>query len=767
MKVEFINNRVMFNDSALINGFSTTSNTLDTYCAFQFESIDNVLNVADVFNITFKNNSFAQSNRTGELITITPAYHCVQTYSDRKHLDMANVYNKIFHSSTTMIRSVPIKVCVCKNVISFTCIGVVENTQSNIYPGTAVTIYIAVTDEGGTIVPAIILAQLKVNHESHPELLFSPHTFIEEFYHCTHFNYTIYSSSSNITSAYLLISVLHEQPILRVNFQIQQCPIGFELQNGICGCNKFIKAIQKRIYNIEIMCSLSTESYKSYAIVRMTNNIWFWLGIGNEITTRVKRLETKRYTPSLIYSDLCPIGSCNFSKSSVNLLANDSLCIGQRMGQLCSECKPGYSIVFGSTQCYICTNIWLLTIMLYALLGILLVVFLGLLRFTIDHGIVTSLILYGNIATFGLMDLVGVDPEYIQYESIFLSLINLNIGYPICFYNGMSETVKIALQFVFPVYVWAIVIFTVLVSRRSVVFSNWISNRSVQVLMTLVHLSYVKLLVNVINVFSFLKVFVEKHSTNTLQVAYLWYSDASIPYGSTWGHVCLIILAVIFTCGFLIPYLLFSLFTPCCWRWRLIIRFRPVFETLYGPYKQKYAYWFGVRLLLLTIFAVIFAVSQGVNVYDQLLSYQIILTLFVIAQAWIQPFKNKLVNLIDTYHIINMTLQYCIYLFLSLRNELTKDYSKWTACLGIGSVFILFILVCIYHSFQYIPILNKCLVLLRNLIPAQVHLLYDKFKTKLTSNYRYSEQLLENSNSVLREPLLDSVSSNFRYYNNY
>ena len=159
-----------------------------------------------------------------------------------------------------MIRSIPIKVCVCKNVTSFTCIGVVENTQSNIYPGTPFTIYIAVTDEDGMIVPAIILAQLKVNHKSHPELLFSPHTFIEEFYHynhCAHFSYTIYTSSPN-TSAYLLISVLHEQPTLRVNFQIQQCPIGFELQNGICGCKQFIKAIQKRKYNIEIMCNLST-----------------------------------------------------------------------------------------------------------------------------------------------------------------------------------------------------------------------------------------------------------------------------------------------------------------------------------------------------------------------------------------------------------------------------------------------------------------------------------------------------------------------------
>ena len=103
VKVEFINNRVMFNDSALINGFSTTSNTLDTYCAFQFESIDSVLNVADAFNITFKNNTFA--NRTGELITITPAYHCVRTYSDRKHLDMGNMYNKVPLQSSNLYQS--------------------------------------------------------------------------------------------------------------------------------------------------------------------------------------------------------------------------------------------------------------------------------------------------------------------------------------------------------------------------------------------------------------------------------------------------------------------------------------------------------------------------------------------------------------------------------------------------------------------------------------------------------------------------------------
>ena len=76
------------------------------------------------------------------------------------------------------------------------------------------------------------------------------------------------------------------------------------------------------------MCNLSTDSNKSYALVRMTNNIWFWLGISNEITTRAKSLETNHYAPSMIYSCICPLGSCNHLKSSVNLLVNDSICIG-------------------------------------------------------------------------------------------------------------------------------------------------------------------------------------------------------------------------------------------------------------------------------------------------------------------------------------------------------------------------------------------------------------------------------------------------------
>ena len=105
-----------------------------------------------------------------------------------------------------------------------------------------------------------------------------------------------------------------------------------------------------------------------------------------------------------------------------------------------------------------------------------------------------------------------------------------------------------------------------------------------------------------------------------------------------------------------------------------------------------------------------------------------------------------------------MTLQYCIYLFLSLRNELTKDYSNWIACLGIGSIMLLFIVVVMFHSFQYIPILHTTLVSFNHLLPAQVNLFFVKFKTKLSPNDRISQTWLDDSNTVFREPLLESAN---------
>ena len=46
------------------------------------------------------------------------------------------------------------------------------------------------------------------------------------------------------------------------------------------------------------------------------------------------------------------------TNTTINITQPDIIiCRGNRMGWLCGECKEGYSVVLGNTDCYKCSNI--------------------------------------------------------------------------------------------------------------------------------------------------------------------------------------------------------------------------------------------------------------------------------------------------------------------------------------------------------------------------------------------------------------------------
>ena len=83
---------------------------------------------------------------------------------------------------------------------------------------------------------------------------------------------------------------------------------------------------------------------------------------------------------------------------------------------------------------------------------------------------------------------------------IVISLVSLDLGFPFCLYKGMTTTAKVGFQFIFPVYLWSIVIAIIVLSKYSIKLSNLISMSSVQVLATLLYLSFSKLLRTVIDI---------------------------------------------------------------------------------------------------------------------------------------------------------------------------------------------------------------------------------------------------------------------------
>ena len=69
------------------------------------------------------------------------------------------------------------------------------------------------------------------------------------------------------------------------------------------------------------------------------------------------------------YSSECPPLYCIANLPAVDLSNPDSLCYGNRIGTLCGTCGNNLSAVFGTADCQECSNLYLLTMLGYAIAG--------------------------------------------------------------------------------------------------------------------------------------------------------------------------------------------------------------------------------------------------------------------------------------------------------------------------------------------------------------------------------------------------------------
>ena len=129
---------------------------------------------------------------------------------------------------------------------------------------------------------------------------------------------------------------------------------------------------------------------------------------------------------------------------------------------MCSECAPGYSVVFGSNDCIRCSNWWLLTIIVYGIAGPLLVFLLYALKLTLTTGKVNGIIFYAQFISIGrFIQLYTINNKgfaslkfYFNFVKGLIFLINLSINFnlSLCLYDGMTELWKSGIGLIFPVY---------------------------------------------------------------------------------------------------------------------------------------------------------------------------------------------------------------------------------------------------------------------------------------------------------------------------
>ena len=689
LQASFTNNTALSSGGAIYaldNTFSVTQ------CTFQVNLSNHNISVL------FDHNT---ATVAGKSVYASKLYNC---YIGNKYITSTKIYDKIFKINTQDISTTPVNLTICDHNSTMP-------YSSDAYPGETVTFSMAAIDAvGHPSYSVVTITAVNVTNSGyiHINWWFSERENIQvisESDDCTLINVTIHTNDSSTLSYHgnLLFTIPSIIDMTVVDINLKPCPPGFELDNikGSCVCSKVISSLNIAGYTPN--CNINTKTFNRPALTS-------WVG-----SVQVNNKSKAIFLLAIhCYYEYCNVGpNLNFfhynSKdekfvlTSNNLSHHSSLCLNNREGILCSKCSTvngvNYSVVFGSIECKQCSNWWLWTLVFYAIVGPLLIYLLYALRLTLTTGTLNGIIFYAQVASTDILDVLSIKTNNCFPKNLFIvkvamfwiSTMNLNLGFPLCFYNGMNELWKAGLSLIFPLYLLTIVVVLIILSRFSLRLSNKIAHSSVQVLVTVVHLSFTKILLAFFDVFTPVQLY---NSVMNKSIT-VWFNDGSVKYGEG-KHLVLMIVTSVIVGIFLIPYMLIILTGRLLMKSNKIREYlRPIYEVIHAPYKYNKQYWFTARQLLLIFVYIMYTTYRGENV---LLPFSIVLPIyfvFVTVQAHLRPFKNKIINLLDLSVMINYGIIVCTNWYF-----INEDQYCISRILNITFVYIMmftFTVVVFYH----------------------------------------------------------------------
>ena len=488
------------------------------------------------------------------------------------------------------------------------------------------------------------------------------------------------------------------------------CSPGLVYKEHECTCNTFLE------YH------MFTCTQRTNAATYKADQPHYWIGKkGNSISL----------------SSNCPTFYCNSAVLQSGLTLNENTqnqqCINDRQGLLCSECPTGYSSVFGSYKCKECSSVWLLQLPLHALGGIIIVAGLFLLNLTLLQGTIISVVLYTNI--------MGIMGDYLQEHAwsplfFLLSVINLQPGVGVCFYDGMDEFWKALLQFAFPFYLFTLLILIIIVTHkcgyRMFRKARFIARRAVPVLATIMVLTYTSLVNAVIAPLRYTTLY----DVDTAQGETFWLYQPSLPFFGG-QHLVIGILSIAVTVLYLIPFTFTMLFGDLMRRYFHKLWFSHFMDVLHGGFIWPLGFWIGLRLLVRVILVVthIFT-SADVAAYCT----HVTLGTLLVAQLLVKPFrdpdqfrntidlqvpltfrskcKRQMKKFLSSYHTPLFDLLYFLNILTAMatiilgsipRND--REIQQQLSIAGINILIILalaqFAVILVYHAYNFFPVPEK------------------------------------------------------------
>ena len=695
-RVEFSRNVATGSGGAIYNDGEKNQALRGSTCIILFIHIYPVpLPQPQMFSITFTDNHAQQS---GHAVYATPIYNC-----NNKCFQFQNGINECTNelnltsyftitslpgdSSDLQVLTFPTDVHLCGCSDPKLCNVISQNLgKATTYPGGTVRLNVTSVGDGNNLSPSVVYTQIDT---SGINITFGPRQEAQWIRTvCGTIEYQIYGAEMAL--AKLLLTNNPNNPPTVIEVELLPCEPGFTLMSDsstgqkMCDCSLFFTSLG-------VVCDTADGT-----VTRNKNN---WIGMYNNTL------------PAL--ASTCPLDYCNNTINKLSLSRSGDLCNGGRTGILCGHCHGNQSVIFGSSKCQMCTDMWLITLVMFAVLGVLLVAALFFLNLTVTQGTLYGLIFYANIIQVNASILFN--QSILNPMKVIVSFVNLDLGLPLCFYDGMDDADKAGLQFVFPAYL-LILTMTVIVlchyclqrSPTSSTSSCWyrfpiiIGERAVGVLSTLIYLSYSKLLRTVIDVLTYSTVHLPTGDM------YVWFYDGNVEYFHG-KHTVLSVVAMVTCTLFLLPYTFALTFIPIIERYsehnrlfnylhKKANQMKPMNDAHYAPYKGEWRWWLGARLWLLVVMYSLNPVLSS-DKPSLLLSIQAtVVILFAIAQAGIKPFGqshqqtdrctrytilcNQLCNCLDLFYLLN-------YIALALSMSYILDQSSNQAQMTLVSVGVL------------------------------------------------------------------------------
>ena len=562
-----------------------------------------------------------------------------------------------------------------------------QNGHVAVYRGQSFNITVAGVGQYNYPIPSLL--RTTVNSVSGSARLGTRQSAQELSYRCTDVTYSI-TCTENEVKLYLSIIIEYQvksensrmllNPPTVINATLLPCPFGFELTGTppTCDCAAPLRQVAG------ISCDIDTT------LVHHPPSMW----IG-------------RYTMDdvIVVHRNCPFDYCKPEKTYVNLSNPDEQCTSNRAGILCGACQPGFSLALGTSQCLRCSNIYLLLLIPFLLAGVALVFLLLKTNLTVSMGTINGLIFYANIVRVNHTTFFphGDGNIFTDILSVFIAWLNLDLGIETCFVSGLDVYTKTWLQFLFPLYIWILVGAMILTSRYSTTISWLTGSNAVPVLATLFLLSYAKLLRSVIatTLFTTLNV-----GNETIQN--VWLLDGNVTFLKG-HHIALFLVGMLAVLVYILPFTALVTLSPFLQarsthkllRW--VSRLKPLVDAYQGPYKDKFRYWTGLGLV---VRLVLFAVFAGNALGDpQVNLFAICITLFVMTiYCWNvgKVYKNWMLNTLESFFILNLGVFATATLFVKSSQTSVPFKQKILACVMVGSVFVLFCAVLLYHLYQQV-----------------------------------------------------------------